>query len=54
MEAGAILEREIERMDALHEANAAGSLRQGLDKLRRGTENVAEEVIHSMLEVGIA
>ena len=54
MEAEGILEREIERLDALHEANSAGLLRQDLDKLRRGTENVAEEVIHSSLEVGTA
>ena len=54
MEAEGILERENERLDALHEANSAGLLRQDLDKLRRVTENMAEEVMHSSLEVGTA
>ena len=41
MEAEGILERETERLDALHEATL-DKVRQDLDKVRRGTENVAE------------
>ena len=52
MKAEGILQSEIARLDALHDANSAGLLKQDLENFKKGISGIEGEVLHSEMPIG--